>query len=308
MPPLSPAPTRSRPSDVHRLGDAPTSASLPGRVGRGEHVGIGELRRPLQLPGPVVDRQERVGHRRRRLGEALAGADVQQPALDVDRRGRPDAGARTGGLVARRGVELPTLLARRARRTPRSTRGTGTRPCSRMFSKLAVPCRTIPSTTTGEALIWACGWSSVVAFHAARPWSGRGGYKLVPLDAYTPSPSTAGAPTIIPPIWSVHTCLAGVGLDRPHLRRSSRRSRRCRRRRSACPVTPTRSGISQRLGERGSPLIARDRGLGRGWFGSGRSRGRRSATGRRPSRPSSRWARSCPWPQIRRRRPSTRGG
>ena len=74
-----------------------------------------------------------------------------------------------------------------------------------MFSKLAVPCRTIPSTTTGEALIWACGWSSVVASQRCSPVVRSRPNRREPLDAYTRSPSTAGAPTIIPPIWAVHT-------------------------------------------------------------------------------------------------------
>ena len=189
---------------------------LPGRVGRGEDVRIGELRRPLELPGPVVDRKERVGHRRGRLGQALAGPDEQQPAVDVDGWGRPDAGSCTCGLVSGGGVELPALLARLA-----------VVPGDRSAEEVLVLAEEV--LEAGRAL-----QDDSVDHHrrgadlglrvarrswppsATRPWSGRGRTGREPLDAYTrvavdgrradDHPADLGSPHL----------RSGVGLDRPH--------------------------------------------------------------------------------------------
>src|SRR4051794_27378465 len=75
---------------------------------RAEHIGIGELPRPPQLAGAVVDREDRVGARTRGWCEALTGADEQQSTLGIDGWCRPHADTRPGASIVRRCIELPT--------------------------------------------------------------------------------------------------------------------------------------------------------------------------------------------------------
>src|SRR3954470_20507321 len=76
-----------------------------------------------------------------------------------------------------------------------------------MFSKLAVPCSTSPSTTTGDALICAKGWVSVSTFHSSRPVARSRRWSVWPAAANTASSVTAGAATNEPPGDVLHRSL-----------------------------------------------------------------------------------------------------
>src|SRR5690242_7155882 len=79
-----------------------------------------------------------------------------------------------------------------------------------MFSKLAVPWSTRPSTTTGDALICAYGFVSVVTFHCTAPERRFNRYRVLPTATNNASPATVGAATNAPPIFVDHRVFAVV--------------------------------------------------------------------------------------------------
>src|SRR6185437_14144993 len=93
-----------------------------GRTAHGPVVGAGDLFHPANRAGLQIHGHDGIRAGLRRIGVAVAGADIQQTAANVDCRRRPDAAARrtvelhSGGVFAawlrlRDGVGLPQDVA-----------------------------------------------------------------------------------------------------------------------------------------------------------------------------------------------------
>ena len=126
VPALSPTPTASVPSTVNRLGIAPDVGVEPD--GQGDRPGVArrELAVPHLLAGGEVEGDQAVAAGRRREAVGLAGADVEDAPLAVDRRRRPHrhAGALAGAPRRSPGTARPRRPWRRRgrRRCPRNVR------------------------------------------------------------------------------------------------------------------------------------------------------------------------------------------
>ena len=80
-------------------------------LGHDEHVAGRKLRGPDELAGLVIDAEDRVAPRRRRLLVRVAGADVDSPAAGIDGRRRPHGNAAATRRVVFGRVHAPALGA-----------------------------------------------------------------------------------------------------------------------------------------------------------------------------------------------------
>ena len=193
MPPLSPAPTRSRPFDVHRFGDAPTSASLPLGMPGAEHVGVGELLRPLELRRSG-SRSRGSSRRAARSARVVGSCRCRRRAARA--RGRPRASTRCRRPAPRwrrrASCRTSTSPCRSRRRTRRSCPRNVYWPLgSSLEAGRALEHEPVDDDRRRVDLRVRVVVGDDLPLHRRRS-CGRGGRACAPLETYTASPSIAG--------------------------------------------------------------------------------------------------------------------